>query len=85
VTVSGKWKENVMTEIDGILHRIKTYADFAASDADTVLFNVRVMASQPHFESRAYDALGKAKEQLERALRDVSEAITEFKNKPVAA
>lgn len=66
------------------LQRIATYSAWAANDADTVLFNVKMIRSRPPFETGAEDILRRAKDRLEMALRDVTEAVAEFDSKPTA-
>lgn len=71
-------------EVSNFLHRIKTYSAWAANDADAVLFNVKMMRSRPGFETDAEEALRRAKDRLETALRDITEAVVQFESKPTA-
>lgn len=71
-------------EASRYLNRISTYSAWAANDADTVLFNVKMIRSRPDFETEAEDTLRRAKDCLETALRDLTEAVAEFESKPTA-
>lgn len=67
------------------LERIERYAHHAMNNAISVTGAVRLLRSQPHFETSAADALRRAEAELELTLDAVRKAMAEFSAKPVTA
>ena len=64
------------------LRRIERYARHAINDAANIVGTVRLLRSQPSFETRAEDALKNAEADLELALNAIRKAMAEFNSKP---
>lgn len=67
------------------LERIERYATHARNNAISVFGAVRLLRSQPTFETKAHNALKLSEAELEIALEAVRKAMTEFSTKPVTA
>lgn len=74
-----------MSQQTGDLERIERYARHAVNDAASIIGAVRILRSQPAFETRAADVLSNAETDLQLALNAVRVAAAEFKTKPVTA
>lgn len=67
------------------LERIERYSRHARNNAISVVGAVRVLRTQPPFETTAQDALRTAEADLETSLEAVRRAMKEFETKPVTA
>lgn len=67
------------------LARIERYAARIVADAQSLRQSVRMVRTQPDFETRAEDVMKTATAELERTLATVRQALSEFNHKPVAA
>jgi hypothetical protein len=67
------------------LERIERHATHARNNAISVFGAVRLLRSQPAFETKAQDALKLSEVELETALEAVRKAMAEFSTKPVTA
>ncbi len=67
------------------LDRIERYATHARNNAISITGAVRLLRTQPAFETKAEDALNLSEAELETALDAVRKAMTEFSTKPVSA
>ncbi len=67
------------------LDRIERYATHARNNAISLFGAVRLLRSQPDFETKAHDALKLSEAELETALEAVRKAMNEFSAKPVTA
>lgn len=67
------------------LERIERYATDARNNAISIMGAVRVLRTQPAFETRAEDSLKLSEAELEIALDAIRKAMTEFSTKPVSA
>lgn len=67
------------------LERIERYARHALNSAISISGTVRVLRTQPKFDTNAEAALQAAEAELEITLDAVRKAITEFNAKPVTA
>jgi len=66
------------------LERIERYANHARNNAVSIRGAVRLLRTQPEFETRAEDMLKTAEVELEEALSAVRTAMQEFTTKTVA-
>lgn len=66
------------------LERIERYARHALNNVISIKGAVRLLRSQPKFETTAEAQLRAAEAELETTLNAVREAMTEFSTKPVA-
>lgn len=67
------------------LERIERHATHARNNAISVFGAVRLLRSQPKFDTKAEDALKLSEAELETALDAVRKAMKEFSTKPVTA
>ena len=67
------------------LERIERYARHALNSAISITGAVRLLRSQPKFETNAAAQLKAAEAELELTLDAVRKAMTEFSTKPVTA
>lgn len=67
------------------LERIERYARHALNNAISITGAVRILRSQPAFETTAQDTLRSAEAELELTLDAVRKAMREFSAKPVTA
>jgi hypothetical protein len=67
------------------LDRIERYATRALNDARSLRQSVRLIRTQPNFETRAEDAMKTAETELSASLDAVRQALREFSTKPVTA
>lgn len=67
------------------LERIERYARHALNSAISITGAVRVLRTQPKFDTAAEAALQAAEAELEITLDAVRKAMTEFSAKPVTA
>lgn len=67
------------------LERIERYARHALNNAISIKGAVRVLRSQPKFDTAAEASLRSAETELETTLDAVRKAMQEFSTKPVTA